>query len=120
MPKATQGSVASLWRYPVKSMLGEELSAVEVTSARNWPQAWKGRDGRLWFATVKGLVMRDPRHVVVNRLPPEVRITAVQPRLDQDGAFHVGVLVEARRAEDVDEFVEALDKNGVSGQTVAT
>jgi uncharacterized protein YcbX len=25
------GSVASLWRYPVKSMLGEELSAAEVT-----------------------------------------------------------------------------------------
>jgi uncharacterized protein YcbX len=31
MPKATQGSVASLWRYPVKSMLGEELTATEVT-----------------------------------------------------------------------------------------
>ena len=31
MPNKTQGSVASLWRYPVKSMLGEELSAVEVT-----------------------------------------------------------------------------------------
>src|SRR6266704_4297804 len=31
MPNITQGSVASLWRYPVKSMLGEELSATEVT-----------------------------------------------------------------------------------------
>jgi uncharacterized protein YcbX len=31
MPTATQGSVASLWRYPVKSMLGEELSATDVT-----------------------------------------------------------------------------------------
>ena len=31
MPKATQGSVASLWRYPVKSMQGEELSTTEVT-----------------------------------------------------------------------------------------
>lgn len=30
MPNATQGSVASLWRYPVKSMLGEELTATEV------------------------------------------------------------------------------------------
>ena len=45
-------------------------------------------------------------------LPPEVRITAVQPRLGQDGTFHVGVLVEARRAEDVDQFVEALEKSG--------
>ena len=25
------GSVVSIWRYPVKSMLGEELNAVEVT-----------------------------------------------------------------------------------------
>jgi uncharacterized protein len=31
MPNATQGSVASLWRYPVKSMLGEELTATEIT-----------------------------------------------------------------------------------------
>jgi Uncharacterized Fe-S protein len=31
MPNKTQDSVVSLWRYPVKSMLGEELSAVEVT-----------------------------------------------------------------------------------------
>jgi uncharacterized protein len=31
MPNATQGSVASLWRYPVKSMQGEELAATEVT-----------------------------------------------------------------------------------------
>src|SRR3954451_23154760 len=27
----TLGSVVSLWRYPVKSMLGEELNAAEVT-----------------------------------------------------------------------------------------
>jgi uncharacterized protein len=35
MKNATQidvGSVASLWRYPVKSMLGEELSAAEIAS----------------------------------------------------------------------------------------
>jgi len=34
MPNAAQiepGSVASLWRYPVKSMMGEELNATEVT-----------------------------------------------------------------------------------------
>jgi len=31
MPQPTEGSVLSLWRYPVKSMLGEELSAAEVT-----------------------------------------------------------------------------------------
>jgi uncharacterized protein YcbX len=31
MPDAPQGSVVSLWRYPVKSMLGEEFSAIEAT-----------------------------------------------------------------------------------------
>lgn len=31
MANAIQGSVASLWRYPIKSMLGEELTATEVT-----------------------------------------------------------------------------------------
>jgi uncharacterized protein YcbX len=31
VPNATQSSVASLWRYPVKSMLGEELTTTEVT-----------------------------------------------------------------------------------------
>ena len=31
MPNQTEGSVHSLWRYPVKSMLGEELNTTEVT-----------------------------------------------------------------------------------------
>ena len=31
MPHATHGSVASLWRYPVKSMQGEELSTTDVS-----------------------------------------------------------------------------------------
>jgi hypothetical protein len=47
-----------------------------------------------------------------NTLPPDVRITAVQPRLEQNGTFYVGMVVQARRAEDVDAFVEALEKSG--------
>ncbi len=34
MPDATEvdvGSVGSLWRYPIKSMMGEELSTIAVT-----------------------------------------------------------------------------------------
>jgi uncharacterized protein len=31
-PKQTElGSVVALWRYPVKSMMGEELSTTQVT-----------------------------------------------------------------------------------------
>src|ERR1700730_18946013 len=31
MTETVVGSIVSLWRYPVKSMLGEELNAVEIT-----------------------------------------------------------------------------------------
>jgi hypothetical protein len=42
-------------------------------------------------------------------LPPEMRITAVQPRLDRAGTFIVAIQVEAQRAEDLDAFVESLE-----------
>jgi hypothetical protein len=45
-------------------------------------------------------------------LPADVRVTSIQPRLEQNGTFYVGMVVEARRAEDVDAFVEALEKSG--------
>jgi hypothetical protein len=45
-------------------------------------------------------------------LPPDVRITTVQPRLERDGTFVVAVGVEARRAEDLDAFIEALETTG--------
>lgn len=45
-------------------------------------------------------------------LPPDVRITAVQPRLEPDGDFVIGVGVEARRPEDLDAFIESLENRG--------
>ena len=41
------------------------------------PACWHGRDGTLWFATVKGLVSVQPREVTINRLPPPVVIEDV-------------------------------------------
>ncbi|MBM3818876.1 MAG: PilN domain-containing protein [Acidimicrobiia bacterium] len=41
-------------------------------------------------------------------LPPDVRITAVRPNLGDDG-FTLSIGVEARRAEDLDAFMEALE-----------
>ena len=38
------------------------------------PSAWKGRDGRLWFATLKGVAVVDPRRIRVNKLEAEVVI----------------------------------------------
>jgi Tfp pilus assembly protein PilN len=44
-------------------------------------------------------------------LPPDVRITAIRPRLE-DNAFTVSIGVEARQAEDLDAFMEALETDG--------
>jgi hypothetical protein len=42
-------------------------------------------------------------------LPADVRITAVQPRLERTGEFVVAIGVQARLAEDLDLFVEKLE-----------
>ena len=44
-------------------------------------------------------------------LPEDVRVRSVQPRL-ADGGFVVTVTVEARSAEDIDDFIEALEQTG--------
>ncbi len=38
---------------------------------------WKGRDGRLWFATMRGAVAVDPRRLAGNSVPPLLAIEAV-------------------------------------------
>jgi signal transduction histidine kinase/ligand-binding sensor domain-containing protein len=41
------------------------------------PGCWRSRDGRLWFATVKGIVNVQPRDIAFNPLPPPVVIEEV-------------------------------------------
>jgi Tfp pilus assembly protein PilN len=45
-------------------------------------------------------------------LPPDVRISAVKPSIDPEGRFVVSMTVVARRVEDIDAFIEALEKTG--------
>ena len=52
-------------------------------------------------------------------LPDDLRITAVQPRLEK-GVFIVGVAVQARRAEDLEEFIDALEETGAFHNVLAT
>ncbi|HWG21782.1 MAG TPA: two-component regulator propeller domain-containing protein [Terracidiphilus sp.] len=42
------------------------------TATNSHPSAWRAQDGRLWFATPKGLVEVDPAHFPVNTVPPPV------------------------------------------------
>lgn len=52
-------------------------------------------------------------------LPPDVRITAVRPRLERSGTFVVAIAAQARRAEDLDAFVEALESKGAFRDVLA-
>ena len=42
------------------------------------PRVAKATDGKLWFVTGEGVQVVDPRHLVVNKLPPPVRIEQVK------------------------------------------
>ncbi len=102
MTQMVLGSVVSLWRYPVKSMVGEELNATDVTqggllgdrgyalvdssdgkvaSAKNprkWPQLF---DCRAALADVPGAGVKAPPVRIT--LPDGTIVGSEQPDLDQ-------------------------------------
>jgi len=45
-------------------------------------------------------------------LPPDVRIAGVMPQVDEDGRRLVQITVFSRRIEDVETFMDALEKTG--------
>jgi Tfp pilus assembly protein PilN len=52
-------------------------------------------------------------------IPPEVRITAVRPRIENDGTIIVTITVIARGNEDVNQFLNSLDDTGVFSNALA-
>ncbi|HEV2214708.1 MAG TPA: two-component regulator propeller domain-containing protein [Terracidiphilus sp.] len=44
------------------------------TATNSHPSAWRGEDGRLWFATPKGLAEVNPAHFHLNRVPTPVAL----------------------------------------------
>jgi hypothetical protein len=53
-------------------------------------------------------------------LPENVRITAVQPRLEKDGRFIIGMRVEAREIGDLEKFLEELEMTGAFRNVLTT
>lgn len=45
-------------------------------------------------------------------LPPDVRLTSIRPRIEASGGATIGVTVVARRVEEVDAFMTALEATG--------
>ena len=48
-----------------------------AVGAGSWPSAWKAPDGRIWFASRRGVVTADTHNVPFNRTPPPVLIERV-------------------------------------------
>jgi hypothetical protein len=53
-------------------------------------------------------------------LPENVRITAVQPRLEKDGRFVIGMRVEARQIGDIEKFIDELENTGAFHNVLTT
>jgi len=53
-------------------------------------------------------------------LPENVRITAVQPRLEKDGRFIIGMRVEAKDIGDLEKFLEELEMTGAFHNVLTT
>ncbi|MGH9560300.1 MAG: sensor histidine kinase, partial [Terracidiphilus sp.] len=70
MRNANPGEMCSHW---MEFGTADGLHSRE-TATNSHPSAWRARDGRLWFATPKGLVEVDPAHFPVNTIPPEVAL----------------------------------------------
>jgi hypothetical protein len=53
-------------------------------------------------------------------LPENARITAVQPRVENDGRLLVSIRVEARQVQDLERFLDALEMTGTFQNVLTT
>jgi ligand-binding sensor domain-containing protein/signal transduction histidine kinase len=56
------------------------------------PAAWKMQDGSLWFSTIRGLLVIDPRNLLKKLQPPEVVIEEVEVNGQSESADKIGQL----------------------------
>jgi ligand-binding sensor domain-containing protein/signal transduction histidine kinase len=71
-----------------------------------FPKVVRGRDGRIWFATTKGLAFIDPRRIPKNPLPPPVHVEAL--KVDRKTILPAEGLVLAPHAHNIEIDYTAL------------
>ena len=64
-------SVAPVFYGPADGTLTRECSG------GGHPAGWKTSDGRMWFATIKGIAVIDPENITVNTSPPPLAIEQI-------------------------------------------
>ena len=62
--------------HPVSYGVEDGMKNRECNGA-NQPPAWKDGSGRLWFPTIEGVTVVDPKHLEGNPLPPPVNLEQV-------------------------------------------
>jgi signal transduction histidine kinase len=65
--------------HRVRYRLFDFLDGLQGTAQQRkpFPTAVEGSDGRVWFATNKGVAWIDPKHILKNTLPPPVSIRSL-------------------------------------------
>jgi signal transduction histidine kinase len=71
---AADGSGDSVVVHEMVSLDGRRRIEFNGTSQN---AGWKSPDGRLWFPSIKGLVVVDPAHLTSNPVPPPVHIEQI-------------------------------------------
>jgi signal transduction histidine kinase/ligand-binding sensor domain-containing protein len=68
MANGSNAGVAPVFYGPADGTLTRECSG------GGHPAGWKTSDGRMWFATIKGLAVIDPENIPLNTSPPPLAI----------------------------------------------
>lgn len=95
---AAPGSERTL--HPIGLTTGNGMRNVECNNGQHG--GTRGRDGRLWFATLKGLAMADPTRIRLNTVPPQVvieKVLAGRSELDVAGPEPLTVAPPVRDLE---------------------
>ncbi|HSP63814.1 MAG TPA: two-component regulator propeller domain-containing protein [Pyrinomonadaceae bacterium] len=69
------GTIASI--APVAYGTADGMMTRECSGGGD-PAGWRGRDGKLWFPTIKGVAMIDPERIKVNEQAPPVVIEQIR------------------------------------------
>lgn len=75
-------------------------------SSGGHPAAWRGPDGKLWFATIKGVAMIDPQRIKLNDQPPPVAIEQI--RVDDESIAPAQTIELAPGKSRLDFYYTAL------------
>ncbi len=77
-PRKDLDALADGRRQPLHTtVLGVSDGLAGGASGGQQPAGWRARDGRLWFATPRGVVVFDPANLATNPVPPPVHIEDV-------------------------------------------